>query len=129
MISSSTAAVKNGGRLKKPAQEERLKPFLRDTGEWPMLSATSGTGSGFGGGRGLMSEPSYIQTTEADMEMLADFEEEQQRRGHFTLLFPRQKNIETYKGYFAQPRRQNLILWEYIKQGAPNSALYDYFKR
>merc|ERR1740117_2202977 len=30
-----------------------------------------------------------ITMTEADMDMLADYEEEQQRKGHFTLLFPR----------------------------------------
>lgn len=67
--------------------------------------------------------------TDNDMEMLADFEEEQQRRGHFQLLFPKAKNIDDYKGFFTQPRRQNLVLWEYLKQGAPNSALYDYFKK
>jgi len=56
-----------------------------------MLSANNGSsaaGSGFGG-RGLTNEPNLIQMTENDMEMLADFEEEQQRRGHFSLLFPR----------------------------------------
>jgi hypothetical protein len=38
--------------------------------------------------------------TDNDMEMLADFEEEQQRRGHFQLLFPKAKNVDDYKGFF-----------------------------
>jgi hypothetical protein len=56
-----------------------------------------------------------ITMTENDMDMLADYEEEQQRKGHFTLLFPRARNVDEYKGYFSQQRRQNLILWEYLK--------------
>lgn len=56
-----------------------------------------------------------IPTTDADMESLADYEEEQQRKGHFECLFPTQKNIEEYRGYFSQPRRLNYILWAYIK--------------
>ena len=36
-----------------------------------------------------VSEQGYLQTNEAsDLEMLAQFEEEQERRGHFDLIFP-----------------------------------------
>ena len=62
------------------------------------------------------------------MEILADFEEEQQRKGHFELLFPTQKTIEEYRGFFSQQRRANLILWAYIKQGMPIHHVQNYFK-
>ena len=35
------------------------------------------------------------------MDILADFEEEQHRKGHFELMFPTQKNIEEYRGVFS----------------------------
>lgn len=62
------------------------------------------------------------------MDILADFEEEQHRKGHFELMFPTQKNIEEYRGFFSQQRRANLILWAYIKQGMPVHQLHSYFK-
>jgi len=58
------------------------KSFLRDTGEWNLFSSGAKSEQGFGG-RGAASSTDLIQMNEADMEMLADFEEEQQRRGHF----------------------------------------------
>lgn len=47
-----------------------------------MFSQQRGDNGGFGG-RGAVSSTDLIQMTDNDMEMLADFEEEQQRRGHF----------------------------------------------
>jgi hypothetical protein len=47
--------------------------------------------------------------------MLADFEEEQQRRGNYELLFPTQKNIESFRGFISSNRWANLVLWAYIK--------------
>jgi len=55
--------------------------------------------------------------------MLADFEEEQVRRGHYTLIFPLAKNIDTYRPYLSQQRRSNIVLWSYIKQGCPINQL------
>jgi len=35
-----------------------------------------------------------------DYEVLADLEEENSRRGHFTRIFPLASNIDTYSKYF-----------------------------
>lgn len=53
-----------------------LRPFLKDRGEWSLLStgAARANDTGFGGRAG---HNDMIQMTEADMEMLADYEEEQ----------------------------------------------------
>ena len=63
-----------------------------------------------------------------DLEMLADFEEEQQRRGNYELLFPTAKNIEPFRSFLGSNRRANLVLWAYIKQGAPMHQLVNQFK-
>ena len=36
------------------------------------------------------------------MDLMADFEEEQYRKGHFELLFPIAKTIDDYRGFFSQ---------------------------
>ena len=41
----------------------------------------------------------YVTLTDYDLDTLADYEEEAQRKGHFELLFPLSKNIDQYKGY------------------------------
>ena len=67
---------------------------MKDAGE-PQLqrqATKAEAASNYGGG-------SYISLTEADYEMLADYEEEYQRRGNFEVLFPTAKNIDEYKGY------------------------------
>ena len=61
--------------------------------------------------------------TDNDYEILADYEEEMQRRGNFELLFPTSKNIDEYRGFLTTNRRANLILWAYIKQGSPSSQV------
>lgn len=67
----------------------------------------------------LQHQDGYINLTENDLEVLADYEEEQQRRGHFEMLFPTSKNVDTYRSFMSQNRRSNLVLWAYVKQGAP----------
>jgi len=69
-----------------------------------------------------------VNLTENDLEMLADFEEEQQRRGHFEVLFPTPKNIDNYRSFLSSNRRSNLLLWAYLKQGAPMHNLVAHFK-
>ena len=70
----------------------------------------------------------YVALTENDLEMLADYEEEQQRKGNFEVLFPTPKNIDTYRGYLSSNRRANLVLWAYLRQGAPMQNLVNQFK-
>ena len=36
----------------------------------------------------------YVTLTDYDLDTLADYEEEAQRKGHFELLFPLSKNID-----------------------------------
>ena len=68
---------------------------------------------------GSLTNTGYINMNDYDFEMLADFEEEQQRKGNFDLLFPTSKNIDEYRGFLTTNRRANLVLWAYIKQGSP----------
>ena len=63
------------------------------------------------------------------MDILADFEEEQYRKGHFEVLFPVSKTIDDYRGFFSQQRRANQILWAYVKQGQPVHHVQNYFKQ
>ena len=48
--------------------------------------------------------PSFLEgfstLTEDDMDILADFEEEQNRIGHFELLFPTRDTVETLGPHF-----------------------------
>jgi hypothetical protein len=41
-----------------------------------------------------------ITNENTDLEMLVQFEEEQERRGHFELIFPTKSNIDTYRSQF-----------------------------
>lgn len=63
--------------------------------------------------------PSFLDgftcLTEDDLEILADFEEEQRRKGHFELLFPTKETIETLGPYFDCQRHANTVLWQYIR--------------
>lgn len=69
-----------------------------------------------------------MNLTENDLEMLADYEEEQMRKGNFEVLFPTPKNIDSHRGFLSSNRRANLVLWAYIKQGAPMHHLLNHFK-
>jgi len=42
-----------------------------------------------------------LQTNETtDLEMLVQFEEEQERIGHFDLIFPTKATVDTYRPFF-----------------------------
>jgi len=58
----------------------------------------------------------FTQLTEDDMEILAEYEEEQARRGHFQLLFPTRETVDSLGPYFECQRHANLVLWQYIRQ-------------
>jgi hypothetical protein len=86
------------------------RPFLKDIGEaTPMKRENAGimTSSQVSDG--------YLQLRDEDMETLAEFEEEQYRKGHFELLFPVAKTLDDYRGFFGQSRRANQVLWSYVK--------------
>lgn len=63
--------------------------------------------------------PSFLEgftaLTEDDMDILAEFEEEQKRSGHFDLIFPTKETIDTLGPFFECQRHANLVLWQYIK--------------
>jgi hypothetical protein len=43
----------------------------------------------------------FVDTlNDEDYEILADLEEEQQRKGHFNRIFPLSSNVDTYSKYF-----------------------------
>lgn len=55
--------------------------------------------------------------------MLVNYEEERERKGHFSLIFPLKSNVDTYRPFFSQQRRCNIVLWSYIKQNHPVEQL------
>jgi hypothetical protein len=57
----------------------------------------------------------FASLTEDDMDIIADFEEEQSRIGHFECLFPTKDTIEALGAHFESQRHANSILWQYIK--------------
>lgn len=67
--------------------------------------------------------PSFLDgfnvLTEDDMDILAEFEEEQRRIGHFELIFPTKDTIDSLGPFFECQRHANLVLWQYIKQKQP----------
>ena len=106
------------------------KPWLKDCGE-PSLSKTSSGAAGqasLSAIWGTANMEGYVALNENDLEMLADYEEEQQRKGNFEILFPTPKNIEYNRGFLSSNRRANLVLWTYLKQGAPMHHLVNQFK-
>lgn len=102
-----------------------LKPWLKDFGE-PSLAK----GATSGGANGSFGQPcdGFVNLNENDLEMLADYEEELMRKGNFEVLFPTPKNIDSHRGFLSSNRRANLVLWAYIKQGAPMHHLINHFK-
>lgn len=104
------------------------KPWLKDLGE-PLLQR-SNTNGGQGSVAAISGLPmeGYINLQESDLDVLADFEEEQMRRGHFELLFPTARSVDTYRPFMSQNRRANLVLWAYVKQGAPLAQLVQQFR-
>jgi len=102
------------------------KPWLKDNGE-PSLARGSTGGTNSTAIFGHLQD-GFVNLTDADCEMLADFEEEQQRRGNFEVIFPTPKNIDPFRGYLSSNRRANLVLWAYLKQGAPMHQLVNQFK-
>jgi hypothetical protein len=82
--------------------------------------------SGSGGSTTVMhvSDAGMLITNESyDLDMLVQFEEEQERRGHFELIFPKKSNIDTYRSQFSYQRRHNIVLWSYIRQNCPIDQL------
>ena len=67
--------------------------------------------------------PSFLEgfaaLTEDDMDILAEYEEEQRRKGHFETLFPTRETIDLFAPYFDCQRHANLVLWQYIRQKCP----------
>jgi len=61
------------------------------------------------------SIPSFLEgfnaLSEDDMEIMAEFEEEQQRLGHFETLFPTRETVESLGPYFECQRHANSVLW------------------
>lgn len=67
--------------------------------------------------------PSFLDgfnaLTEDDLDIMAEFEEEQRRIGHYELIFPTKETIDSLGPYFESQRHANLVLWQYIKQKQP----------
>lgn len=66
--------------------------------------------------------------TDEDFEVLADLEEENSRKGHFSRIFPLASNVDTYSKYFETQRHANQVLWNYVKLGSPISIIKHHYK-
>jgi len=62
------------------------------------------------------------------MEIIADFEEEQTRKGHFETIFPTRDTIDVLGQHFDIQRHSNTVLWQYIRQRQPIHHVKQYFK-
>ena len=55
--------------------------------------------------------PSFLEgfekLTQEDLDMLADYEEEQLRKGHFELIFPTRETVELLGNSFQYQRQAN----------------------
>lgn len=77
--------------------------FLKDIGEVTYGRGQGGTTVNIIGGQTQGgTDGGYISLKDEDMELLADFEEELYRKGHFELLFPVAKTVDDYRGFFSQ---------------------------
>ena len=76
--------------------------------------------------------PSFLEgfssLTEDDLDIIADFEEEQSRIGHFELLFPTKETIDVLGAHFDSQRHANSVLWQYIRQKQPIDQVKKYFR-
>jgi len=58
----------------------------------PLVGAMPSSG---GGVTSVMNtDQGYLVTKEEDLEVLVQFEEEKERKGHFSLIFPVKQNID-----------------------------------
>lgn len=70
-----------------------------------------------------VTQEGYLVTNDNDLDLLVQFEEEKERKGHYGLIFPLKQNIDVYRPFFSQQRRSNIVLWSYIKQNMPLDML------
>lgn len=50
----------------------------------------------------------FVETlVDDDYEVLADLEEENSRKGHFSRIYPLASNVDTYSKYFETSRHAN----------------------
>lgn len=63
-----------------------------------------------------------------EITMLMEYEEEYMRKGQYECIFPKASNIKTYEKYFECPRRNNALLWSYLKYGK-SVSLDKYYKK
>jgi hypothetical protein len=105
-----------------------LKPSARDTifgSSTTVLSSNTSLNQGptvkvGSTGKEKVFLPSFLDgianLSPEDYDMLAEYEEEQGRKGHFELIFPTRETIETLGNCFQYQRQANTILWQYIRQ-------------
>ncbi len=63
----------------------------------------------------MMTIESKDVLSEEDFEILAELEEEEERKGHFERIFPLKSNVDTYARYFEYPRYHNSLVWAYLR--------------
>ena len=85
----------NKRNIIKPLKKNGL--FLKDL---PPIQGANPSSAG-GPTQIIASQDGYLQHNENDLEVIADFEEELSRRGHYQLIFPLANNIDTYRPYLS----------------------------
>lgn len=62
--------------------------------------------------------------SDEDVQMIIDYEEEQNRLNNFERIFPTSQNIGFYSQFFEFSRNANELLWKYIKGIQHNQISY-----
>jgi tubulin polyglutamylase TTLL4 len=62
-----------------------------------------------------------------EIHILAEYEEEFYRKGHFERIFPVKETVEQYKEFFSTLHNNNLLLWKYLE--SDKSSLKKHLRR
>lgn len=66
---------------------------------------------------------------EEDLLVLTEHEEELFRRGSFEIVFPLKANVDYYEKFFESHRYNNLLVWAWLRGGAPLAPITKHFKK
>jgi hypothetical protein len=64
-----------------------------------------------------------------DLLLLTEHEEELFRRGNFEIVYPLRANVDYYEKFFESHRYNNLLVWAWLRGGAPLAPITKTFKK
>ena len=85
------------------------------------------------GSRGCVNDAknklSLEKLGEDDLNLLYDFDEEENRAHNYTRIFPLQNNVDKYERFFEFSRYNNEMLWGFVRQGGLKGILKEHAKK